>query len=293
MKRSLIRASAHKFRSFTLIATALAVTLCLATTATAGVVVIGEMARDYQLRPGQTSESTIELENRDDSPRTVRIFQTDFRYLANGESFFPAPGSMERSNADWLTFSPKILTIPPLQKSLVRYLLRVPNDRSKTGTFWSMMMIQEIHEPAPAKNGRQEGIATPPPPASRHGVQIVTQLEETGKIGIEFTSATIESRNSKRILTLDIENRGSKVARPEMWLEVYTGSGQTAGRFLADKGTILPGCGVRREIDITALSKGSYSSLFIADCGRNVYGLEIKLVLEGEADGRPLRVLRN
>ncbi|NTV03133.1 MAG: hypothetical protein HGB04_10220 [Chlorobiaceae bacterium] len=272
---------------------AMAGLLCRVATATTGVVVLGDLARDYQLKPGDAREATIELENRDGSARTVRIYQTDYCHLANGESFFPAPGSTERSNADWLTFSPRLLTIPPLQKSQVRYLLRVPRSRSKTGTFWSMMMIQNVPDAQPVMTGHPAAGAAPPPAASRSGVQIVTQLEETGRISLEFTSATIESRNSKRILTLDIENRGSRVARPEMWLEVYMGNGQKAGRFLVDKGAILPGCGVRREIDITALPKGTYSSLFIADCGKDVYGLEIKLVLEGDSEGRQLRILRN
>jgi P pilus assembly chaperone PapD len=294
MNHSPIRAFTHrKFLIITMLATAVAGLLCPVPSARGGVVVLGELARDHKLRPGQTQEATIELENRDASPRTVRIYQSDYRYLANGESFFPAPGSTERSNARWLTFSPKVLTIPPSQKSQVRYLLRAPVDRSKTGTYWSMMMIQEIPDPSTGKAGGQEGTAAPPSAASRYGVQIITQLADTGRIGIEFTSATIESRNSKRMLTIDIENRGSRVARPEMWLEVFTDSGHKAGRFLTDKGTILPGCGVRREIDITSLAKGSYNSLFIADCGKDVYGLEIKLVLDGEAEGKQLRVLRN
>ena len=262
--------------------------------ATASVVVLGDLIREYQLTPGETHEATIELENRDASPRTVRIYQTDYRYLANGETFFPAPGSMERSNAEWLTFSPKTLTIPSMQKSQARYLLRAPKEPSKTGTYWSMMMIQEVAEPSPARTERQESTVTNPPVPSRYGVQIVTQIEKTGKIRLEFTAATIESKNSKRMLSVDIENRGTKIARPEMWLDVYTGGGRKADRFIADKGTILPGCGIRREIDITSLPKGAYNSLFIADCGqKDLFGLEFKLILGEEPETKPLHLLRN
>ena len=294
MNHSPIRAfTQRQFRSINLLATLLACFLFNIPTASGGVVVLGELVREHQLRPGQTLEASIELENRDASPRTVRIYQTDYRYQANGESIFPTPGSTERSNAGWLTFTPKVLTIPPSQKSTVRYLIRVPVDRSRTGTFWSMMMIQEIPDQPQGKAGVQEGTGASPPTANRYGVQIITQMADTGRIGIEFTSATIESRNAKRLLTIDIENRGSRIARPEMWLEVFTQSGHKAGRFLTDKATILPGCGVRREIDITSLAKGTYNSLFIADCGKDVYGLEIKLVLDGEVEGKQLRVLRN
>jgi len=236
----------------------------------------------------------IDLENRDASAKKVRIYQTDYRYIANGESYFPAPGSTERSNAAWITFSPKTLTILPTQKSQIRYLLRAPKDRLKRGTYWSMLMIQEVSEPSAVKTDKPESTVVLPAAPNRYGVQIITQLENTGKISLEFTSATVESKNSKRLLTVDIENRGTRIARPEMWLEVYTGTGQKAGRFVSDKGTILPGCSVRREIDISSIPKGTYNSLFIADCGhKDVYGLEIKLVLEGEADGKPLPPIKN
>lgn len=253
--------------------------LCSARAAEANIVVLGDLTRDYQLRPGQTHESTIELENRDQFPQQVKVYQVDYKYLANGENFFPVPGSMERSNARWITFNPKTMTIPPMQHAQVRYLIRAPRDRAFRGTYWSMLMIQDAKERTVV---------------GRYGVQILTHLVNTGKIGLQFTSATVGSKMGKRVLTVDIENKGDKVARPEMWVEVYNTAGQKAGRFISTQGTILPGCGIRRDIDISSLPKGSYNSLFIADCGgKDVYGLEIKLVLEGEPEVKAPAVIRN
>ncbi len=282
------------FRGLKLLTATLFLLLAGTRAASAGIVVLGELKREYQLRPGQTHESVIEIENRDATAKKVRIYQTDYRYLSNGESYFPAAGTTERSNAGWLTFNPKTLTILPMQKSQIRYLLRAPRDLTKKGTYWSMLMIQEVPGTAAAKPDRQESSVLLPAGSNRYGVQIVTQLENTGVIMLEFTKATVESKNSKRLLTVDIENRGTRIARPEMWLEVYTGSGVKAGRFVSEQGTILPGCGVRREIDISSIPKGTYSSLFIADCGhKDVYGLEIKLVLEGETETKPLPIIKN
>lgn len=245
----------------------------------ANIVVIGDLVRDYTLKPGQTHEAFIELENRNPVARQVRVYQADYKYLANGESFFPAPNTMERTNAGWITFSPKTLTIPPMQKAMIRYLIRTPRDPDYIGTFWSIIMIQEMQDRTPG---------------NRYGVQIVTQLHNTGKIGLEFTSATVVNKSGQRILTVDIENRGNRMARPEMWLEVYNNAGQKVGRFVSGQHAVLPGCGIRREIDISSLPKGSYNSLFIADCGgKDVYGLEIKLVLEGETDAKPAPPVKN
>lgn len=245
----------------------------------ANIAVIGDLTRDYQLRPGQTHEAMIELENRDSVAKQVIIYQTDYRYTPSGESIFPAPKTLPRSNAGWITFSPKSMTIAPMQRAQVRYLIRAPRTLNMIGTYWSMLMVQETQDRIPG---------------NRSGVQILTQLMNTGRIGIEFTSATVDSKAGKRILSVDIENRGSRIANPEMWLEVYNGSGQKVGRFITDQGTIHPGCGIRREIDISSLPKGSYNSLFIADSGgKDVYGLEIKLILEGEPEPKPAPAVKN
>jgi hypothetical protein len=282
------------FRTLSILSAVLFCLPGLSSVAEAGIVVTGDLTHEYQLKPGQTHEASIELENRDATPKTVRIYQTDYRYQANGQSFFPSPGTTERSNAGWLTFSPKVMTVPPMQKSRIRYLIRVPRDRTKKGTYWSMLMIQEVPDAAPAKTERKDNTVTLASPASRSGVQIVTQLENSGQIALEFTSATVVSKNAKRILSIDIENRGTRIAHPEMWLEVYTGGGLKAGRFVSEAGSILPGCSIRREIDISTLPKGTYNSLFIADCGqRDTFGLEIKLVLEGEPEPKPATGTRN
>jgi hypothetical protein len=246
----------------------------------ANIVILGDLTHDYRLKPGQTHEAVIELENRDTAIRKVCVYQTDYTYLANGESHFPAAGTSNRSNARWLTFSPKVVSILPMQKSQIRYLVRAPKDSAKSGTYWSMLMVQDVQKAVTEKTNSQESGDPSPAPGFRYGVQIITQIDDTGKIGLEFTSATVVSKNSKRLLVVDIENRGTRIARPELWLEVYSSIGQKTGRFVTVPGTILPGCGIRREIDLSSLPKGSYNSLLIADCGKkDVFGLELKLVL--------------
>jgi hypothetical protein len=252
--------------------------------ACANIVILGDLTHDYRLRPGQTHEAVIELENRDPAIRKVRVYQSDYTYLANGENQFPTAGTNNRSNARWLTFSPRIVTIPPMQKSRIHYLIRAPKDSAKNGTYWSMLMVQDIPNAEQEKSNGQGSAEPAQSPGCRYGVQIITQIDDTGKIGLEFTSATVVSKNAKRLLVVDIENKGTKIAKPELWLEVYSSSGQKTGRFVTVPGNILPGCGIRREIDLSSLPKGSYNSLLIADCGKkDVFGLELKLVLSPDS----------
>jgi hypothetical protein len=250
----------------------------LAPSAQANIVVLGDLTRVYRLNPGETYEAIIELENRDSTLKKVQVYQTDYKYLATGDNFFPPPGTYKRSNSSWIYYSPKIVSVPPRQKSQIKYLIRAPKDTTKNGTYWSMLMVQDMHDLNPNDS---EPDALQLVPTFRYGVQIITQISNSGKIGVEFTSANVVNNKSKRYLLVDIENKGTRHAKPELWIEVFNSKGEKAGRFVTEPGSILPGCSIRREIDISSLPKGIYSSLVIADCGqKDVFGLELKLVLQ-------------
>jgi hypothetical protein len=252
--------------------------LSLSSPAHAKIVVLGDLTRSYKLAPGETYEAIVELDNRDPVVKKVQVYQTDYRYLANGDNFFPKPGTYNRSNASWISFSPKIVTVLPHQKAQIKYLIRVPKDATMTGAYWSMLMVQDMSDVDSRKPFQGEQVLVP---TFRYGVKIITQVGSTGKIDVGFISANVINSNSKRSLVIDIENRGSRLAKPEIWIEVFNNNGEKAGRFVTEPGNILPGCSIRREIDMSSLPKGVYNSLVIADCGqKDVYGLDLKLVLQ-------------
>jgi hypothetical protein len=252
--------------------------LFLTPSAHANIVVLGDLTRDYKMKPGQTYEAMIELENRDSRLKKVQIYQTDYRYLASGDNFFPPAGTYKRSNAAWITYSPKIVSVPPGHRSQIKYLIRAPKDQTKSGTYWSMLMVQDVRE-LPSDDTGPNTLQLIP--TFRYGVQIITQISNTGKIALEFTSVNVVNRKSKRFLVIDLENKGTRHAKSDLWVEVFNNKGEKVGRFITDPGRILPGCSIRREIDISSLPKGRYTSLVISDCGhKDVFGLELKLVLQ-------------
>jgi len=71
-------------------------------TARAQIAVIGSTVEERDAAPGQRYEGTIVVRNLTTSPQPVRIYQTDYRFFADGTSHFDSAGSQPRSNARWV-----------------------------------------------------------------------------------------------------------------------------------------------------------------------------------------------
>ena len=88
---------------------ALILLAALAQTAWCNLSVVGGLAREKAADPSESYEGTIELRNDSTSPCEVRIYQTDYSFLATGETFYLESGSSSRSNALWLSVITQLL----------------------------------------------------------------------------------------------------------------------------------------------------------------------------------------
>lgn len=239
------------------------------------------MTIEKTLSIGESVSGVIPILNPEKEPKTVRIYQTDYLFYADGRNEFGKPASTPRSNATWITYSPNQVVIPANGSAEVSYRISVPNDPSLKGTYWSVLMI----EPLPV------GALTPPPPQKgkivlgmqtviRHAVQIITNIDDTGTRALQFVSKTLISREGKTFFLLDVKNTGERWLVPEVDIDLYGPNGPM-GRYPGGKLRIFPGCSVRYTIDLGPLKPGRYQALVIADAGEEkVFGarylLEIK-----------------
>jgi hypothetical protein len=120
--------------------------LSISTCGKAEVIIEGKLIREKSVQPGETYKEYISLKNNGINPAQIKIYQTDYLFSHQGWSRYPEPaaGQVERSNANWISFNPSLLVIPPKEKAVVSYILKVPSDNSLKGTYWSMLMIEEI-----------------------------------------------------------------------------------------------------------------------------------------------------
>jgi len=234
----------------------------------AGVSVTSGLTYEKEIQAGETYRGVIQLRNTGEAPQEVKIYQTDYLFFCDGRNIYGEPGKDPRSNADWITFSPHRLTIPPKSTAQVNYNVKVPDDETLVGTYWSMMMIEGLSLNSP-EAGRQEKdkVTVGINQVIRYGAQMRTQISNTGTRKLKFIKTKLLKDDKGRILQLDIENIGESLLRPSLWIDLYDQKGRSIGKFKGGKLGIYPTTSVRFRIDLSQVPKGTYKALVVADCG--------------------------
>ena len=126
----------------------LALVFCflIPSTTEAGVSIIGGLSHQKKVNPGpgETYKGSILIKNTGTEPQEVKIYQTDYQFRFDGSNNYGPPGKLKRSNANWLSFNPHRLIIPPNDVLRVNYTVKVPDDPNLVGTYWSMLMVEGI-----------------------------------------------------------------------------------------------------------------------------------------------------
>jgi hypothetical protein len=261
----------------------------------ARIAVIGALTHERSVEPGQTYRGTVVVQNLADEPEELRTYQTDFLFYSDGRSVYGEPGKEERSNAPWITVSPRETTIPAGGTLELFYTIKVPDDRTLIGTYWSMLMIQEANKPDEKNSDLdQKQISFGVRQVFRYGVQFITHFGESGKRDVKFLETTKllyeaqtgtegepEKTEINRFLQVDIENTGERLVRPHVWAEIYNLDSVYIGKFQSGVLRIYPGTSVRHKINLSEVPKGIYRALVIADCGGDyVFGTNYTLKLK-------------
>jgi len=255
--------------------------LCLTTAAVAqGVSVLSDLTQSMTLGPGGTVEGRILLQNRSPKASEVRVYQTDYLFRASGDTSYGDPGTVQRSNAAWLTLTPRQLTVPAGETALIYYTVTVPQDQALSGTYWSMVMVEPVAPallPDPDKTKPQVALRT----ILRYGIQMVTNIQDTGARELRFADKRLVVEEAARFLQIDVENTGQCWLSPLLWAELYDKAGASVGRFEARRQRLYPGCSGRFRIDLSRVPAGTYSAVVVADNGDEYvfgarYALDIK-----------------
>ena len=248
----------------------------------AGLGVAGGLSRISLGEPGEEIEHEIVLRNSDDTDVLVRIYPTDYVFFADGRSEYSEPGTIERSNAEWFTLSAEWITVPARSEATVYYRGRLPAGEALSGTYWSLLMVEPLGPPETQDLRDQQGrpgisVAT----QVRYGVQIITDVGQTGAPDLRFTGRRLIADNGNRMLELDVENAGSRWVYPLTWVELYDETGGFVGRFESSQKRIFPGCSVRHEFDLSSVAGGRYTALVIIDnTDEHVFGAQYSLEFE-------------
>jgi hypothetical protein len=241
------------------------------------VAIQGDLSQDVRLNPGDKYSGRILVKNIGDSTVSTRAYQNDYSFTSDNKKYFNPPGTSPRSNASWIFISPTQFAIPPKEMMIVNYEINVPNDQKLAGTFWSIIMIEEISSLTPSFVQKQIGIQV----RQRYGIQISSSIGDSTNISVNIFNKTINLRDSLRNLSVDIKNTGDVLIKPSVWLDVYDTSGKLVGNIKSDKNRIYPETSVRYAFNISPLLQGSYNGIVVVDCGgEHVFGMNCTFKIE-------------
>jgi hypothetical protein len=237
------------------------------TRARAQLAVLTSLVEERTASPGDRYTGRITVKNTTDQPQNARIYQTDFRFAADGSSHTDDPGSSPRSNAPWVHPQSTRISIPPRGEVSVPYSVEVPQSDSLRGTYWSMIMIEGAQTPAEmnAKRGAASvGVAS----VMRYAVQVATHIGSTGSRNAQFTDVEA-SKTDKGVSSLDLTvvDTGERGFRPVLWVEVYDANGALRAKGKQSRGLLYPGTSLRQHFDLGALTRGTYKAVVFADTG--------------------------
>lgn len=248
---------------------------CMLPPAHAGIAPEGRTTQVRIARPGDTYRGSIVVRNTGRTPTDIKVYTTDYAFSADGRNRYDAPGTLPRSNATWLRLNQEQLAIDGGGRSRIDYEVRVPDDGRLTGTYWSTVMIEELGgvESVDPQRGRAQLRQV-----IRHAIQVITEIGASGRSEITFDNAQLSVEEGKRWFAVDLENKGERWLRMDIWLELHDPQGRLAGRFPGTRQRTFPATSVRSRIDLSKVAPGRYLALLVADAGNNdLFGTRIDL----------------
>ena len=96
--------------------------------------------------PGEKVADSLTLHNTTAVPVDVRAYLEDFEYVPpfNGSKKFYPAGTVKRTAANWISFQPKEVHVPPHTKKKINYTISVPEDAS--GGYYSVLFFEGMKQ---------------------------------------------------------------------------------------------------------------------------------------------------
>lgn len=227
----------------------------------------------FALKPGTSQSKQVKISNDTDIARTFQVKVQDYlaadinRAAENSQ----VPEDYKYGLKKWLYVTPSVITIQPGEKASVNVLLDVPAGDEFAHAGWSLIVIDEVKErqelnvPSQGNNAMGMGIV----PSMGFGIFVYQNPPNLLNNQIEMTGYTLSS--DKKMISMKASNTGDGIGFCTYYVELLNmASGETI-KIPAKTATILPGSTRMLELELPALSSGSYNALGVLDFGSKDY----------------------
>lgn len=218
-----------------------------------------ELCRVVQVSAGGEYPLKIRLSNSEDRPIVVHLKQSDYSYCASGENYYLPPGTLARSNANWVELDETCIKIPSKSSVDAHYTIRTPQKIPAEGSFSSLILIE------PDLFSEEAAIKV----RLRFAHQIVTNIGG-GKAELELLEKRFDPISS--LLYLDVANSGEIFLDPVLTFKIYSEEGKLVENISGGRQKILPESSVRYTLDLKRIPAGSYHAIALFNEGQFYFG---------------------
>ena len=168
---------------------ALLVSLFLPGAVLSGISVVGGLTYEKNVQPGESFQGVILLKNSNASPKEVKLYQTDYQFSIMAKMTM---ANRENCPAPMPPGSPSVRiarSCRPKSTTGINYAVTVPKSGDLTGSYWSMLMVEEIAHDLPeasTQENRQLQLAVRQ--IRRLGIQTVTHIGDSGTRKLKFVN---------------------------------------------------------------------------------------------------------
>jgi hypothetical protein len=201
------------------------------------------------LKPGETKDGEILVQNFGDGKIKVKAYSEDWIYASDGSKVFMKPGSSVYSCSSWIKLDPEQFDLASKEDKKVKYTITSPSNAS--GGHVSVIFFESVID-------KYEGIAV----AGRIGAIVYQNTEGDVKESGEIRGfSVLTSEEGKPIvLQISFENNGNSYLAAKPSIKITDG-GKTVAEAQAMNMNTLPGDTKVSTVTINKpLTEGSYKA---------------------------------
>ena len=200
------------------------------------------------LKPGDTKDGEILIQNLGDSKIKIKAYTEDWIYASDGSKVFMKPGSSVYSCSTWIKLDPGNFDLASKESKKVKYTITSPSNAS--GGHVSVIFFESIID-------KYEGIAV----AGRIGAIVYQNTEGDVKMSgdIKAFSVLATAEGDPVILNITFENNGNSYLATKPSIKI-TKEGKTVVEPQPININTLPGDTKISTITIDPLTEGNYKA---------------------------------
>lgn len=227
----------------------------------AGLVLNTRLCHIYEIGKKEILTGKIKLKNTSNQKIKVRLYKRDYTFNFRGENFYKEPATLKRSNATWVKLDRNNVILKAKQKKNVSYRVKIPSRDGLRGTYWSMIMVEEIPLRISVNNDNQVNMYQ----NVRYGIQVITNFQEKGKLKLHFQDPSFKKlENDQYFFTVNVFNKGiTAINSKTRIILVDKASGKVLNKFKQEYARIFPDSSIKVKQKFNLTDKKEYRIIIL------------------------------